>query len=42
MNITFLKCDIDIKFVISEDGSTDDTLNEIEKFGLKTDIKFHL
>ena len=37
---TFLKnVDIDIKFVISEDGSTDDTLNEIEKFGLKTDIK---
>ena len=37
---TFLKnVDIDIKFVISEDGSTDDTLNEIEKFRLKTDIK---
>tara|TARA_Y100001936_G_C15965147_1_gene607902 strand:+ start:268 stop:984 length:717 start_codon:yes stop_codon:yes gene_type:complete len=37
---TFLKnADIDIKFVISEDGSTDDTLNEIEKFSFKTDIK---
>ncbi len=36
---TFFKnTDIDIKFVISEDGSTDETLDEIEKFALKTDI----